>query len=417
MDKFDNKGSHFSSYYSYEHEKPQQKVEKEEEVKEKKRFTFRQIVILVLIVSIVGGGALGAGYGVTKYFLIDEKTEAEAKSLDGFNNKDMYTNLNDIYTPKRESAIVNIAEEVGPSVVAITSKVTVSDWFNNKYTEEGRGSGVIFDIDKDRILILTNNHVIDNAQELVVTLNDNEKVPANVIGTDSETDLGIIKVDRADIPDEAYRKIRSVSFGDSDELKAGETAIAIGNPLGYNNTVTVGVISALNRKVKLPDKNLTLIQTDAAINPGNSGGALVNIDGEVIGINTVKIADTEVEGIGFAIPINYAKPVIKELVEKGYVSRPYLGIIGQNIDAKSSQLFEIPIGVIVVDVMKNGAADLSGIKKGDVIISADGQSITSMEQLSNIIRNHEVGEKIEIKVVRNGKEKKEFSVELKEKLN
>ncbi|RKD22160.1 serine protease Do [Caminicella sporogenes DSM 14501] len=393
------------------------KQESVKESTEKRRFSFKQIVILFLIISLVGGTSIGAGFSIAsnlmegnKYHLADNHNVKHNNKFD----KNFVVNLQDSYV---NSPIVNIAKEVGPSVVAITTKVRISDWFRNEYIQEANGSGVIFDVNDKNILILTNNHVIEDAQELIVTLNGNVKVPAVVMGKDRETDLAIVKIEKKDVPEDVYKKVRPAVFGDSDLLRVGEPAIAIGNPLGYNNTVTVGVISALNRELNLPDKRLRLIQTDAAINPGNSGGALVNIKGEVIGINTIKIADTKVEGIGFAIPINHAKPIIEELVNKGYVSRPFLGILGRDVDEHLSELYEIPIGVIVVDVIENGAADRAGIKRGDVIIEFDGKKIVSMEQLSDLIRKYEVGKKVKVKIVRNGKEKKEITVKLQEKIS
>lgn len=410
MNNFDNE------IFGNEENKIEEVEYKEVDKKEvkKRRFSFKQILILVLVVSIVGGVSIGAGISVMNSWMSGNMSKYILNNNINNQGKEVAVNLENQYV---DSPIVNIAKEVGPSVVAITTKVKIRDWFQNQYTQEANGSGVIFDVSNKAILILTNNHVIDRAEELIVTLDGNVKVPAVVVGEDSETDLAIIKIERKDVPEDVYGKIRPVVFGDSDALKVGEPAIAIGNPLGYNNTITVGVISALNRELNLPDKRLKLIQTDAAINPGNSGGALVNIKGEVIGINTIKIADTKVEGIGFAIPINHAKPIIEELVNKGYVSRPFLGILGRDVDQQISELYEIPIGVIVVDVIENGAADRAGIKRGDVIIEFDGNKVISMEQLSDLIKKYDVGKKIKVKIIRNGKEKKEVIVKLQEKVS
>lgn len=386
------------------------------DIKKQKRFSFKQVLILVLVVSLVGGSSIGAGFSVAENYLGSSNNENifsnNIKENKNNINKQVSYNLDNNYI---NSPIIDIAKEVGPSVVAITTKVDVSDWFRNQYTQEAKGSGVIFDVNSEGILILTNNHVIEGATELIVTLDEGLKVPASVIGEDSDTDLAIIKIEKKDVPDDKYNSIIPVVFGDSDNLNVGEPAIAIGNPLGYNNTVTVGVISALDRQLNLPDKGLKLIQTDAAINPGNSGGALLNIKGEVIGINTIKIADTNVEGMSFSIPINHAKPIIDELINKGYVSRPFLGIMGRDIDEQSSELYDLPIGVIVVDLIENSAAHLSGIKKGDVIIEFDGHKILTMEQLSGLIKDYDVGKEVKIKVIRNENEKKELSVKLKEK--
>ncbi|MTI70370.1 MAG: trypsin-like serine protease [Firmicutes bacterium] len=378
----------------------------------KNRFTFKNIVILVLIISLVGGASLGAGYGAIKYINDKPKEKiAENEEMKKANN----TSLTNISNESNDLSIVDIVDKVGPSVVAITSKVKVSDWFEREYTKQGQGSGVIFNISNDSIMILTNSHVVNNAEDLVVTLADNVKVPATVAGQDNKTDLAVVKIDKSDVDKNAFDKIKAIEFGDSDSLKAGEPAIAIGNPLGYNNTVTVGVISAVDREIRLTNKNMKLIQTDAAINPGNSGGALVNSEGKLIGINTIKISSTKVEGMGFSIPINEAKPIVSELLKKGYVTRPYLGILGRDVDKNTSELYEIPIGVVVLDVLKNGAADIAGIKKGDVIIGFNDEKIVSMEQLSELISNSKVNERAKITIVRNGKEKKELTVKLTNK--
>lgn len=406
MNGFDNEKNEYIDYEDVKYE----------EVKQKK-FSFKKIIALTLIVTIIGGLSIGAGITLTSNYLEGNFQNAYANNNEntiGENNVDMegISQYNDEII---DSPIVKIAEEVGPSVVAITSKVRVSDWFNNRYTQEGKGSGVIFDINEDSVLILTNSHVVNGAEELMVTLGEDIDVAAKAVGEDEATDLAIVEVNRKDIPKEAYSQIKPAIFGNSEDLEVGETAIAIGNPLGYHKTVTVGVISALNRELNFPDQSLRLLQTDAAINPGNSGGALVNVKGEVIGINTIKIANTNVEGIGFAIPIDFAKPIIEELVDKGYVSRPYLGIMGRDVDEEISELYEIPIGVIVVDVMEASAAHRSGMKKGDVIIEFDGVKITSMEQLSNLVKASEVGKETNVKIVREGKEKIELKITLGER--
>ncbi|SHJ52979.1 S1C family serine protease [Paramaledivibacter caminithermalis] len=381
----------------------------------KRRKSFKNILIFGIIFSIIGGFSIGVGYKFSESYLSGYaqnngivKEENQTEIIDSSLAQKVKYN-------QTSSPIADIAEEVGPSIVAITSKVKVRDWFDNQYVQEGQGSGVIFDVNNGDVMIVTNEHVVDGAAEVLVTLYNNKKAPANIVGIDSETDLAVLRIDKKDIPKDIANKIVAAKLGDSDILRVGETAIAIGNPMGYNNTVTVGVISALNREIRLPDKKLELVQTDAAINPGNSGGALVNINGEVIGINTIKITDTKVEGIGFAIPINSAKPIINELVENGSVSRPYLGIYGKDIDKNISELYELPMGVFVADVIEKSAADIAGIKKGDVIIEFEGEKIFSMEQLSQLIKSKEVGDKVIIKIIRNGNQKKELKAVLQEK--
>ena len=217
----------------------------------------------------------------------------------------------------RNTPVVRAAKAVGPAVVGITNKAVARDWFNNPVETEGVGSGVIFRSDG---YIVTNNHVIDGAKEIIVSLSDGRSVKGKLVGKDEFTDLAVVKVDEKDLP--------TAVFGNSDAVVVGEPAIAIGNPLGleFQGSVTVGVISALNRTLDLSDKRVKLLQTDAAISPGNSGGALVNADGEVIGINSAKVAAAAVEGIGFSIPINTVQTIVNELIEKGYVARPYLGV-------------------------------------------------------------------------------------------
>ncbi len=381
----------------------------------KKKKSFVNLLIYGIIFSMVGGFAIGTGYNFSEKYLTGYADNNKIAS-NGGQAEIIDTSLAEkISYSNTEAPITTIAQEVGPSIVAITSKVKVRDWYDNQYLQEGEGSGVIFEVNDEKVMIVTNEHVINGAEEVIVTLHDNRQVPASIVGIDPETDLAVLKIDKKDIPKEISNKIVAARLGDSDALKVGETAIAIGNPMGYNNTVTVGVISALNRELRLPDKKLKLVQTDAAINPGNSGGALVNSKGEVIGINTVKIADTKVEGIGFAIPINSAKPIINELVDSGSVSRPYLGILGKDIDESISELYELPMGIYIAGVVEKSAAHEAGIKKGDVIIEFEGKKILTMEQVSQIIKSKNIGDTVTMKIIRNGNEKREVKAVLQEK--
>lgn len=382
--------------------------------KKKKKRNLKAVIALGLLFAMVGGLFIGVGYNVSEYYLLNkiDGTYEVGKRLDEKGSSAKTTIIN---TSSVSESTSQIAEHVGPSVVAITSKVKVLDWFQQLRIQEGAGSGIIFDINSKGIYIVTNNHVIDNAQEVTVLLSDKVKAPAEVIGSDEDTDLAVLKIDKKDVPIDVIDKLAIANFGDSDKLKPGEIAIAIGNPLGYNNTVTQGVISALNRDLGMSDSELRLIQTDAAINPGNSGGALVNSKGEVIGINTIKIADTKVEGIGFAIPINYAKPVIKDLVEIGVVPRPFLGIAGRDIDENLAQMYELPIGVFVQEVYKGSPADKAGLKVNDIIISIDDNKVFSMEQLIELIKKHDIGDTVKLKIIRDAKEKIEITAKLEDK--
>jgi len=390
-------------------------VSKDESIKSKKNKSFTKVVVLALIVSLVGGGSIGAGIGLVNSFIDDGSQYSNNYYLE--KNAESKSQITEIVSAEGSvyKTVVDIASDVGPSIVAIKSKVTVQDFFQT-YQSEGQGSGVIFNINEESILILTNNHVIDDAEAVSVDIAKGLTVKATLVGVDPETDLAVIKVPKSEIPVEVMASIKPVVFGDSDDLQVGELAIALGNPLGYGNTLTVGVISALNRELTVSRKDFSLIQTDAAINPGNSGGALINSKGEVVGINTIKITDTQVEGIGFAIPINTAKPIIDQLLTKGFVSRPYLGVYGKDIDESLSELYELPLGVYVADVVQGSAASEAGIRQGDVIIEFDGEKIFSMEQLVDTINGHDVGDQIVVKVIREGKEKFEKNVILKEKM-
>ncbi|CRZ33406.1 serine protease Do [Herbinix hemicellulosilytica] len=306
-----------------------------------------------------------------------------------------------------EMSVKNIAKKVGPSIVGIRM-VTKSPryWYStDEMTEsEYEGSGIIISNDG---YIMTNYHVVQYADPknslsknttLEVFLSDKQQAAAKFIGGDSKTDLAVIKIDKKNLP--------AAILGDSDELEVGELAVAIGNPLGleFQGTVTVGVISALNRTININDKVLNLIQTDAAINPGNSGGALVNSKGQVIGINTAKISVSGVEGLGFAIPINEAKPIIDQLIMFGYVKgRPFIGISGKEITEQLSRYYGLPVGIYIVEVVPGSGAEKAGIKNGDILISLAGKEVRTMTELDKIKENYKAGDTVKAVVVRNGK--------------
>lgn len=297
---------------------------------------------------------------------------------------------------------VAVAEKLGPAIVGV--KVTSSampNIFGIPEEQTGEGSGIIF---REDGYIVTNYHVIEQAykdkeSKIEVTLtNEKEVLTATIVGGDKITDLAVIKVDRTGLT--------SAKFGDSSLLKVGDTAIAIGNPLGqeFEGSVTSGVISALNRKITTDGKTFNLIQTDAAINPGNSGGALANINGEVIGINSIKIGASGIEGLGFAIPINDAKPIIDELVANKKIVRPYIGIYGKDIGAEIASRYKLVEGIYVSQIIEFSPAEKSGIKPSDVIVKADGKSIKTMEELNDIKNSKKIGDKIKLTINRSGKE-------------
>ena len=304
----------------------------------------------------------------------------------------------DSFVPVAE-ALDRAAKAVGPAVVGITNKAVARDWFNNPVETEGVGSGVIFRSDG---YIVTNNHVIDGAKEIIVSLSDGRSLKGKLIGKDEFTDLAVVKVDESNLP--------TATFGNSDTVVVGEPAIAIGNPLGleFQGSVTVGVISALNRTLDVSDKRVKLLQTDAAISPGNSGGALVNADGEVIGINSAKVAAAAVEGMGFSIPINTVQTIVNELIEKGYVARPYLGVsvFDPATAARYGYQLNIDKGVYIFRLTLDGPCGKAGFQRGDIILEINGEEVNSVAELRNKIASYKVGDKVTVTYDRNDTKRK-----------
>ncbi len=309
--------------------------------------------------------------------------------------------------------VSDIVEEVMPSIVAITN-VSMAEYrsiWGGKQTYEvpSCGSGIIVSANDEYLYVVTNNHVVDGANSLTVTFTDDSTVSAEVRGTDPSTDLAVIQVEASSIDEETRASIKVAALGNSDNLKVGEASIAIGNALGYGQSVTTGCISALNREVTVSDSssntNYTaeLIQTDAAINPGNSGGALLNAAGEVIGINSVKYSDTDVEGIGYAIPISTASPIIEDLITKEKVDESnsaFLGIAGVDVTRDVAANYNMPTGVYVAQVTEGSAAEQAGIQLGDIITTFDGREISSMEELSMRMQYYKAGDTVEVVIKR-----------------
>ena len=310
------------------------------------------------------------------------------------------------------SGVSDIVDAVMPSIVAITN-VSVREyatfWGRERYEVPSCGSGIIVSQDEKYLYIMTNNHVVSGADSLTVMFEDDSTVSAEIRGTDPNTDLAVVMVELKSIEADTMEHIRIATLGDSDSLRVGEMSIAIGNALGYGQSVTVGYISALDREVSVSDSDsgtsytAELVQTDAAINPGNSGGALLNAAGEVIGINSVKYSDTDVEGIGYAIPISTAMPIIEDLITKGEVDRSnsaYLGITGVDVTSDVAETYGMPTGVFIAQVTEGSAAEQAGIRRGDIITMFDGKKVTSMEELSTRLQNYKAGETVEIVIQR-----------------
>jgi serine protease Do len=307
--------------------------------------------------------------------------------------------------------VSSIVEACMPSVVSINvvSEVEGYSWFGGRqtYEQEGSGSGIIVGENDDEYLIVTNDHVIEDATQLKVTFIDGESIDAAVKGSDSATDIAVIAAKKSNIKDSTKSSLKVATIGDSTTLKPGQGVIAIGNALGYGQSVTVGYISAVDREVSL-DENTTkkLIQTDAAINPGNSGGALINMKGEIIGINEAKLSSTDVEGIGYAIPISQVLDVIenfstletREQVDEA--DRGYLGIQGVNVDSAMAKQYDMPTGAYVYRILENSGAANSDLREKDIITKVDGMTIADMSELQNKLSYYKAGETVTLTVSR-----------------
>lgn len=380
---------------------PPQNTIKPKIVKKKRRLFLKAFVAVLCVASISVGSVAGYvaltdnGYDIP---FISSKDKDDNKDKKSDKDDDDAVVLNKdaptlIQMAAREDAlsVPEIVKKVAPSVVGISSKLSYG---------VGTGSGIIMSEDG---YIITNAHVIEDATSITVVIknddNEDEEEVAEVIGVDTMTDLAVIKVNR--------KGLTPAEFGMSEDLQVGELAIAIGNPLGLelSGSVTGGIISALNRELSFEDRDLTLIQTDAAINPGNSGGPLVNSYGQVIGINSAKISSEYAEGLGFAIPIDDAKPIIDSLLKYGYVKdRPMLGIMGQTVTAAQARYNDVPQGVFVVSVTKDTGADKAGIKAGDIITAVNGKTVTTMAELDSMKKNFKAGDEITVSIYRDGKD-------------
>ncbi len=388
-------------------------------ISKKSDFHFGKQVVVPFISGVVGAGVvLGACFGIPSISQNLFKTTQNNTSSSTSNNSSASSSVNTnlVSLANYSETGVGVAQKVLPSVVGIKVEYSVSSIFyrNMTSTATAEGSGIIISEDG---YILTNNHIINSsssssfyevgkANKVVVTLyNDETEYEGSIVGTDEETDLAVIKIDKTGLT--------AAELGDSDSLQVGEFAMAIGNPLGMQSSVSSGMISAVNRKVTSDGKTYTLIQTDTAINSGNSGGALVNSNGQVIGINTLKMSGSGIEGMGFAIPINSAKPIYEQLIQYNKVKRPYLGISGRDLDKETADANNLVVGIYILSIDEFSAAEKAGLKIGDVIVKADGKDITTMDELNEIKNTHSIGDEMTLTVNRNGNEK-EVKVTLQE---
>ncbi len=387
------------------------------QTKKKTKRSFPRFVALFVVFIFLGGITFGAGYS-TALYLGDQLTpsliqsQAQKLTFDVNQIEPVVSSNSTLY--ESTNLVSSIAKTAGPSVVTITSSYLVNqnNFFNSQtFEREGTGSGIIYKLRNDDLLIITNHHVIADANGVEVTFSDNTHLPGDIIGYDSRNDLAVISVSLEDIDNSDLSDITVATFGDSEALEVGELAVAIGNPLGkeFSNTVTAGVVSAVNREITISETSLTLIQTDAAINPGNSGGALVNSNGEVIGINTAKYVNESVEGMGFAIPVHIGLPVIETIIENGsgedvaYAmndDKPFLGVQISDINEQIYNETGMPFGIYVTEVYENSAAANAGVEAGDVIYSLNGQKLMNTDDLFDALSDKAVGDVIKLSVAR-----------------
>lgn len=361
-------------------------------------------VALVVGAAVLFGAVGGVTMQGTSYLtgkLLGKNTKSTVGTTKTVSNAKLTTSTSTV-----TSDVSDIVENTLPSIVSITnmSVQEVQNFFGgiSQQESESAGSGIIISQNDSELLVVTNNHVVEGSDTLTVTFNDGNSVEAQIKGTDSARDLAVVAVPLDKISDDTMNAIKVATLGDSDSLKVGEPAIAIGNALGYGQSVTTGIVSATRRTIDGFDGEY--IQTDAAINPGNSGGALLNANGEVIGINSAKINSSAVEGMGFAIPISDASDVIQNLMNtetRSKVSdeeRGYLGIKGYDVSEEGAQMYNMPTGVYVKEVMSGGGAEKAGLTKGSIITGFEGSSISGMSSLQEQLQYYKAGEEVTLTV-------------------
>lgn len=387
------------------------------------------VVAAAVVFGLVAGVVFqGVRYGSDKLLGKDSQTTTEQSAEGSTENNAPQLKQASSDTTSTVYDVSTVAKKVMPSIVSITGTyVTTYDYWFNSYQQEstGAGSGIIIGKDDQYLYLATNYHVVQNAKSLSVTFVDDKSADAVVKGYVENNDIAVVTVKLSDISDDTLNEIKEIQVGSSDDLAVGDPCVAIGNALGYGQSVTVGYISALNREISASDETVKVLQTDAAINPGNSGGALVNMQGELIGINTAKYSDTSVEGMGYALPISDVQDIINDLIAGKNVSndgttsgQAYLGISAQTITSQYAQLLNMPEGVYISSVEQGSAAEECGLQSGDIICSLDGEDIADMETFHDKIVACNPGDKVTIVYYRNNNgnyEKQTATATLKEK--
>lgn len=408
--------------------------------KKKKQNSFGKKVGHAVVIALVFGLVAGLAFQsvvVVSNKLMDNSSQtsaiestAKTDSSDSGKVSSTTTASGTTTSTKISTDVSEIAANVLPAIVQVTNvgiKEYQTFFGTMQQPTQSAGSGIIVSQDDENIYIATNNHVVSGAETLTITFNDGEAVEGSIKGTDSSCDLAVVAVKVSDIKEDTLSAIKVATLGDSDSTVVGEAAIVIGNALGYGTSVTNGIISAKDREVSIQDDDgnvvtNSLIQTNAAVNPGNSGGALLNAKGEVIGIVSAKLADSTVEGMGYAIPISYAWNIIQQMIDNDVVSEldaSYIGIAGKDISSEMSEQYNIPVGVYVAQVVEGSGAEAAGIKVEDVITSFNGRTVTSVNTLNNIMKYIPAGTTVEITVARadNNYEEETLQVTLTRKID
>ncbi len=364
---------------------------------DRKKNPFPKLIAGALVFGLVAGAAFA---GVS--YVTDRLTPSKSDRIETTSGTTAEKSETGESSGTVTQDVTAVVDDVMPSVVSITCQMQTQSFFGTTQSE-GAGSGFIISKTDDLLMIATNNHVVEDATSISVGFNDSSSATGTVVGTDTSADLAVVSVKISDLSDDTINNIKVATLGDSSTLKAGESVIAIGNALGYGQSVTTGVISATNREVSFTDGTMTLIQTDAAINPGNSGGVLVNTSGQVIGINNAKLEDTSVEGMGYAIPISDAKGTLEDLMNAGSITddeKASLGIRGRDIDSQYSEALGIPTGIYITEILEGSAAEKAGLNAQDIIVKFDGASVTTMSGLQSKISSKKAGTKVTITVKR-----------------
>lgn len=371
------------------------------------RSAYKRTIALGLAGTILCGASiglsLGVGLNVSKNLFVDGASNFSFANDTDENATITASPTDSLNLTPSEDSVATLFNNVKDSVVNISITVQSSNFFNQTYESTGAGSGIIYSQDDEKVYIVTNNHVVEDASSVQISITGSEQVDAKLVGKDATSDLAVISVLKTDLAAAGITSVTPAVFGDSDSMEVGEFVIAIGNALGQGKTATRGIISAVNKTINIDGKELTVLQTDAAINPGNSGGALVNTAGEVIGINTAKYSSSSVEGTGFAIPTSVAKTIIEELMQNGTVDKPYLGIEVYTINEQFKQLYNINYnGVFVTGIESGSSAEKAGLQVSDIITAINNQQITSGEELSDAISKCKSGDTVTLSIIRNG---------------